>query len=94
MTDKEIELLDELDAWRKAKIAQTYQWHYATVSGGYNDGTIDLCKVATGKYSRVEAEPEMVEAINNVTNAIAALEVARNAIVERKLRELRIAGMR
>ena len=94
MTDKENELLDELDAWRKAKIAQSYQWHYATVTGGHNEGTIDLCKVPTGKYSRVDAEPEMVEAINRVNEAIAALEVARAAIVERKLRELRIAGMR
>lgn len=36
----------------------------------------------------------MNKAVEGVRNAISALEKARSTIIERKLRELRIAGMR
>lgn len=94
MTHEEIALLDDLQAWRKAKIAEIYQGHYLTNNQGRSEETLAILRVESGKYERTSGEPEMDAAMQKVREAIAMLEPARDAIVERKLRELRIAGMR
>ena len=94
MTNEEKGLLEDLEVWRHATLAKVYASDYLTVKDGKVADTIEICQVASGRFSRTSTEPEMKKAIDGVRNAISALEEARNAIIERKLRELRIAGMR
>lgn len=88
MTNEEEKLLEDLEAWRSATLAKVYASGYLTVKDGRSADTIEICQV------RANAEPEMEKAVESVRNAISALEKARSTIIERKLRELRIAGMR
>ena len=92
MTAAEDALLADLEAWRGARVAEMYNDHYVTGNAGMNGDTVNLCRVKSEKYSRVCTEPEMIDALEEVTKAVTGLEVARKAIVERKLRELRSAG--
>lgn len=94
MNAKEIEILDDLEAWRKAKLPRIWQGGYLSISEGQTAGSCALIQVASSKYSRDTAEPEMAEALANLCDAVKALEPARQRIVERKLYELRLAGMR
>lgn len=88
MTNEEKRLLEDLEAWRHATLAKVYAGDYLTVKDGKVADTIEICQVRTSE------EPEMEKAIEGVRISISALEKARSAIIERKLRELRIAGMR
>lgn len=94
MNHKEVELLDDLEAWRGAKVAKVYEGHHVTQGQGRLEDTVALLKVSNGRYSRHGVEPEMIEAMKRVREAIDGLEPARQKIVERKLYELRLAGMR
>lgn len=94
MDAKETELLDDLEAWRKAKLPKIWQGGYLSISEGQAAGSCALIQVASNKYARDTAEPEMADAIAKLCEAVRGLEPARQKIVERKLHELRIAGMR
>ena len=94
MTQEEIDLLNDLYAWRKARVAEPYEGFYVTTDRDRSDNTLPLLRIEPGKYARTSGEPEMDAALAKVREAIALLGQARDAIVERKLRELRIAGMR
>lgn len=91
MTNRETVLLDDIEAWRKAKVAKIDDWNYIRTVAHGDPVRIDMCAVDRGMRStpRVELEPEMIAAIDKVREAIAELEVARAAIIARKMRELR-----
>lgn len=94
MNHKEVELLDDLEAWRKAKLPRIWGGGYLSISEGKDSGSCALIQIASSKYARDTAEPEMANAIAKLCEAVAGLEPARQKIVERKLYELRLAGMR
>jgi hypothetical protein len=88
MTNKESELLDDIEAWRKANIVKSSERFYLEMPGG---DALSLARVGytNSGRARLDKEPEMLSAIEKVMDAIAGLEPARAAIVERKMRELR-----
>lgn len=94
MNHQENDLLDDIEAWRKAKLPKIWQGAYLSISEGQSAGSCALIQVASSKYARDTAEPEMASALAKLCEAVKGLEPARQAIVERKLYELRLAGMR
>ena len=94
MNYRETEILDDLEAWRNAKLPKIHQGDYLSISEGQAVGSCALIRVAAGKYARDTAEPEMAEALAKLCEAVKGLEPARQKIIERKLYELRLVGMR
>lgn len=94
MNHQEKDLLDDIEAWRRATVAGFQPNSACTLGYGRFENSAVLLSISDGKYSRQGVEPEMNAVMQEIREAVAKLEPARQQIIERKLHELRIAGMR
>lgn len=99
MTEKESQILDDLHAWRDCYCPKAGR-NLISIPGNRDlpiikieDGDLEFWR-QNSTHDRLFVEPEMRDALEKVQIAISSLESAKNAIIERKLYELRIAGMR